>query len=332
MSLFDLPPNVLAARQRSGTRSSTPDGAAPSDPVEVSFASMGTWCHLIVHGGTADAATRAQRHVESLDRAWTRFDASSELCQFNASAGAWQHISDDLRVLIGHALLGWRLTGGAFDPFLVDDIARVGYDRDFDGVPEAAGEQPAPAARRRAAAPGEPPVILDPARNRALLTPGWGLDSGGVGKGLAADLVATAALLAGARSVLVNLGGDLRCAGVTPTGGWKVSLDDAWEPGRPSGWSVKLTGGAVATSSPLRRSWTYADGSVGHHLLDPRTGTPLESRYAAVSVIARRAWVAEVLTKAVLLLPERRSARLLRSRDAAAIVTDIDGGTRRRLG
>lgn len=332
MSLFALPPNVLTA-PRPGQQGTAGPGQAASEPVETSFSSMGTWCHIIVHGGDADAAPRAQRQVSRLDQAWTRFDDGSELCRFNAAPGVWHSVSPELRILLSHSVLGWWLTGGAFNPFLVADVARAGYDRDFSQVRQAAAQRQAPPATRRRVigTRGAAPVLVDRARGRAFLRPGWGVDSGGLGKGLAADLVATAALAEGARSVLVNLGGDLRCAGVTPSGGWRVSLDDAWEPGKPSGWSIKLTSGAVATSSPLRRSWTYADGSAGHHLLDPRTGTPLRTPYAAVSVIARRAWVAEVLTKAVLLLGERRSARLLRSRDAAAIVTEIDGGGRRRI-
>jgi thiamine biosynthesis lipoprotein len=108
-------------------------------------------------------------------------------------------------------------------------------------------------------------------------------------------------------------------------------LDDAWRPGERSEWSIRLQGGGVATSSPLRRRWTYADGTSGHHLLDPRTGLSLDARYAAVSVVARHGWVAEVLTKAVMVLPEARAVRLLRRKQAAAIVT-LPDGRRHRIG
>ncbi|MDQ1246693.1 MAG: FAD:protein transferase [Actinomycetota bacterium] len=304
--------------------------AVAAAPAQRTFSSMGTWCHVITHGGAADAADQVRADIDRLDRVWTRFDPSSELCALNAAAGRWFDVSPDTLRLAQHALLGWRRTAGAFDPFLADRMAQVGYDRDFAALRPVA----APAALK--APPGRSrgcraPMAVDPRRRRVRVDRGAALDSGGIGKGLAADVAASAALRRGVRSVLVNVGGDLRCAGDTPEGGWQVSLDDAWEPGSASGWSIRLQTGAVATSSTLRRRWLYADGTQGHHLLDPRTGLPLAARYAAVSVIARQGWLAEVLTKVVFLWPPTRVAHMLRRHQAAAIVTAADG-TRRRLG
>ena len=174
------------------------------------------------------------------------------------------------------------------------------------------------------------PVTVDRRRNTLTLAAGAQLDSGGIGKGFAADIVAVAALAHGATGVLVNLGGDLRCAGRPPDGGWRISLDDAWEPGEPSDVTIKLQAGSVCTSSPLRRSWDYTDGSRGNHLLDPRTGLSVGNRIAAVSVIAPEGWLAEVLTKTVLLAPRRHSAKLLHRHRAGAVVT-VDDGTRVQL-
>lgn len=307
--LYALSPNVLAP-----------------PPVQISFESMGTWCHVITHGGGPHAAEDVRADVAELDRAWTRFDASSELCAVNSAAGQWRAVSEPMRRLAGHALLGWRETGGAFNPFVATRMAEVGYDRDFSQIASPPAPPQVDAGSWRVA-----PVQVDPAGGRIRVAKGSELDSGGIGKGLAADFAAEAALRRGVRSVLVNLGGDVRCAGATPKGGWRISLDDAWQPGERSDWSIRLRGGAVATSSPLRRRWRYADGSSGHHLLNPRTGVSLESRYAAVSVVARHGWVAEVLTKAALVLPAARAVRLLHRRQAAAIVTMPDG-QRRRLG
>ncbi len=302
-----------------------PNVLAPP-PVELTFSAMGTWCHVITHGGGPYAAEDVQSRVHELARRWTRFEADSELSRLNAAPGRWCRVSTDTRRLAGHAYAGWRYSRGVFDPFVAGRMAEVGYDRDFDDI--ATPDVP-PAAWSRSAV--RAPLEIDVQRSRVRVQPGFELDSGGIGKGLAADFAATEALRRGVRSVLVNLGGDVRCAGSTPEGGWRISLDDAWRPGTPSNWSIKLAGGAVATSSPLRRAWRYADGSTGHHLLDPRTGRSLQSRYAAVTVVARHGWVAEVLTKATLMLAPAAAIQLLHRRQAAAVVTGHDG-QRRRLG
>lgn len=288
---------------------------------EERFSSMGTWCHVIVRGGPPGVLAAVRHRIDVLDQRWTRFSADSELSRCNAAAGRWFPGSPDLLSLAAHAWLGWRITGGAFDPFLAHRMNEVGYDRDFAAVkPGVAPPGEFPERDREVA-----PLRIDRKRRRVRVTFGRALDSGGIGKGLGADLAVRTALALGAQAALVNLGGDLRCAGAAPPGGWQVTLDDAWQPGQPSDWWVRLAGGAVATSSPLRRAWQYQDGSVGHHLLDPRTGLSLTPRWAAVSVIAQRAWVAEVLTKAAFLLPHSRFLSLLRRFLGAAVLTDHDG-------
>lgn len=294
---------------------------------EQRFSSMGTWCHVIVAGGPPGVLAAVRRRIDSLDQCWTRFKLGSELSACNAAAGGWFGCSPDFLALAAYSALGWRLSGGAFDPFLAQRMNDVGYDRDFAHL--TPGPPPPAAPRRRSEVV---PIQIDRKHSRVRLHSGQALDSGGIGKGLAADMAATNALALGAEAVLVNLGGDLRCAGSAPNGGWRVTLDDAWQPGEPSDWWVRLAGGAVATSSPLRRRWQYLDGSEGHHLLDPRSGLPLRPRWAAVSVIAQRAWVAEVLTKSAFLLPERRLKSLLRRHQGAAIVTGFDGVKRQISG
>ena len=63
---------------------------------------------------------------------------------------------------------------------------------------------------------------------------------------------------------------------------------------------MELADGAVATSSTEHRRWTGADGVARHHLIDPSTGSPAESRFASVSVVAATASTAEVLAKAAI--------------------------------
>ena len=57
------------------------------------------------------------------------------------------------------------------------------------------------------------------------LPAGTGFDSGGIGKGLAADLVAVEVMAAGADGVCVNLGGDLRVLGTSSDGSWTVAVE-----------------------------------------------------------------------------------------------------------
>jgi thiamine biosynthesis lipoprotein len=64
---------------------------------------------------------------------------------------------------------------------------------------------------------------------------------------------------------------------------------------------VVLDEGALATSGITRRRWARADGSAGHHLIDPRTGRPAASPWLAVTTWAPTCLQAEVAAKAALI-------------------------------
>ena len=168
--------------------------------------------------------------------------------------------------------------------------------------------------------PGPGGIVV---RNAAVALPrGAGLDSGGIGKGLAADLVAAAARRGGASGICVNLGGDVRVMGEAPGGaGWTVGLD---YPGQQRTLAVVgLTDGALATSTTLLRHWRQ-DGRFMHHLIDPATREPSSRRVVFASVVAAEAWQAEVLTKAVMLTPDEPLG-VLSGTGAEGLAIDRDG-------
>ena len=152
---------------------------------------------------------------------------------------------------------------------------------------------------------------------------GHGFDPGGIGKGLAADLVSAELLAAGAEGVLVNLGGDLRVRGRGPDqGDWPLSVAD---PFRPDVELLRLAigDGALATSSRLLRRWRNRRGIEMHHLLDPATGAPTDTDVVAVTVLAGDAWWAEALTKALFTVDAERG--LGHVHHAAAMIVDRAG-------
>jgi thiamine biosynthesis lipoprotein len=267
---------------------------------------MGADCHIRVVG-EADLDW-AQDEVARLEGLWTRF-RPSELLALGAGP---RRVDPDTRLLVERAVAGYDLTGGAFNPFLVDQILAAGYDRDFDEL------TPVPLG------PAQPGVRAQVTIDGDVVSSSLPVDSGGIGKGLAADLVVQRLLNRGAKGVLVNLGGDVRCAGQAPADSWRIGIETPVPVARPL--SVTLQDGAVCTSTPLLRRWQTADGAAAHHLLDPRTGRPAESDFASVTVIAREAWLAEVLSKAVFLLPTSRAGQLLGRHDAGAILVTLSGG------
>lgn len=282
---------------------------------------MGSDAHVIVvTDADADAArllAGAWARVDDLERRWSRFLPDSEVSTLNRGAGAPVVVSADTVALVWCALAAWSLTRGRFDPTVGAALSALGYDRDFLDVTRGA---PPGATADAGPAPGPAGIEVDPASRTVTLPAGVSFDPGGIGKGLAADLVAEALVDAGALGALVNLGGDLRAAGAPPEAdGWPISLPDPVRP-RCELARFSLPHGAVASSSRLRRRWHTTAGPV-HHLIDPSTGRPATGKTVAVSVVAERAWRAEALAKALFLAGPDGLDHL----DAHAIVVTADG-------
>jgi thiamine biosynthesis lipoprotein len=150
------------------------------------------------------------------------------------------------------------------------------------------------------------------------------LDPGGIGKGLAADLVAAEMLGAGAGGVCIDLGGDVRVAGTPPTdAGWTVGVADPFRPAEDM-LQVVLDDGAAVTCTRLIRHWRRAGVSM-HHLLQPGTGAPAWTGVAAVTVVAAQAARAEVLAKAAFLAGIDEGRRLLDAAGVGGLIVDDTG-------
>ena len=293
---------------------------------------MGTTAHVIVTGGRSGLADRAVERLEELEARWSRFRSDSEISRLNERPGVPVLVSGDTYDLIEHALEGWRLTEGRFDPTLLREVRAAGYDRSFElisspnaprGPASRAGS--ASGAPARVDRPGAEQIRLDPIVGTVRLGPEVQVDPGGIGKGLAADLVVDLLLAEGALGALVNVGGDLRAVGPAPEGGgWTVAIDDPHDADRVIG-TIALQAGAVASSWRTKRAWNAPDGTTRHHLIDPATGLPAVSGLAGVTVVTGVGWRAEVLAKAAFLAGPVQGAAMLVANDASGLLVADDG-------
>ena len=141
---------------------------------------------------------------------------------------------------------------------------------------------------------------------------------------MAADLVVASLLEAGAPGALVNLGGDLRSGGAAPDGGWRVEVDNPFDPAGPPAARFLLNGQALVTSSSQGRRWRDGDEE-NHHLLNPASGQPAVSDIASVTVIADEGWRAEALAKAAFLSGRDDALAMLPKHDATGAIVGRDG-------
>ncbi|MCU1378488.1 MAG: thiamine biosynthesis lipoprotein ApbE [Acidimicrobiales bacterium] len=266
---------------------------------------MGSGAHLIIGGGDDELAEWSLDELARLERCWSRFRPDSDLCSLNDAAGRWTAVSSTLLLAIERAEALWRATGGAFDPTVLDALERAGYDRTFELVSSSSEPVPFPAP-----APGFGLLEIDYEAGAVRAPDGVTIDLSGIGKGLAADLVAEGLVERGAVSALVSVGGDIRTAGTPPEDGWRIPVEDPFVDG-VTRFEHILHGGALVTSTRMIRRWHRA-GVEQHHIIDPDTGAPADSGVAAVVAAGDEAWWAEGVAKAALVRGAASGGELLR--------------------
>lgn len=281
-----------------------------SAAVDLTFRSMGSDVRLII-GPPLDprlpdpweAAQRERAYIEDFARRLSRFRADSELSALNAAPGPEAPASPLMRTAVRAGLWAAERSGGLVDPTLGGEIEAAGYETSHDGCePASLADALAAAPARRPARPREHArwreVSVDDARGVVRRPPGVRIDTGGTGKGLAADAVAHR--LAGYSRFVVDCGGDIAVGGV----GAQLDPVEVLVEHPMTGAAIHhlaLAGGGVATSGLNVRIWRRPDGGYAHHLLDPSTGEPVWSGLIGATALAPTALEAETLSKLALL-------------------------------
>ncbi len=275
-------------------------GGEPGD----SFRCFGGTATVIVGGGEDPEAAIALARSRLLDAHMrlSRFLPDSELTKLNCDPAPTVPASPLMRRLVAAAAEAGLRSGGLVDATLLGPIEEAGYCFSLE---KATGSIPLREAL--AQAPGRHPATassagswrrlhIDDAAGTVSRPPGLRLDSGGIAKGLLADLVA-----AGLRDYpqfVVDCCGDMRIGGAAGAPR-NVRVDGPF--GEGTICELEIASGGVATSGIGRRAWRNPDGSIGHHLLDPGSGRPAFTGLAQVTALAPTAKLAEVLAKTALL-------------------------------
>lgn len=238
--------------------------------------------------------------LKSVENRFSRFLPESELNHLNRLAGEHCLVSDAMLEVLQLADRYQRMTGGIFNPLMLEELQAEGYNATFDEVQARAGHRldPSPRNMDRESAISIAPIMKSvriPAERR--------LDLGGIVKSWAVRRLAEHFRRAkGVPQGLVNAGGDLyvwssKEAASEP---WAVGIEDPWQPERDIGM-LRMAEGAAATSSALGRVWSTDQGE-RHHLIDPRTGHSSRSGIVQCTVMGPDVTECEVWAKTLCVL------------------------------
>jgi thiamine biosynthesis lipoprotein len=258
-----------------------PIGVEPrgTDLVAVCFNAMASHCEVLLRAAhlaiARDLGECAAEEAWRIEEKYSRYRSDSIISYLHEHPGIAIKVDEETASLLDFAQRCYRISDGMFD--ITSGILRRAWT--FDGsnrVPEPKAIEALLPFIGFEKLKWQSPIIEVPA--------GMELDFGGIGKEYAVDRAYELLAKKGSGPFLVNFGGDLRVSGPPPTGSWQVGIErpDAQQ---QASLILHLERGALATSGDSKR-FVLRDGVRYGHVLDPRTGWPVQHAPRSVTVAA----------------------------------------------
>ena len=272
--------------------------------------SMGTsWSVRLLAdpGQDADFQSGLQQQLDVVVAQMSHWEAASDLGRFNrAPAGSWHVLPPAFFDVLSFALEVARQSRGAYDPCAGALVNLWGFGPHGrfgeDGFSAPAPQAVAQVLKERAAQQ----IVLQADDRRALQPGGLQLDFSAVAKGYAVDRLAYFLKSHGVKHFLVEVGGELRGAGMKQDGQpWWVKLEEvdgeSSAPAAPDELVLALHGLSVATSGDYRRYFQHGEQRYSH-TIDPRSGQPIDNGLASVTVLHPQCMAADAWSTALTVL------------------------------
>ena len=285
---------------------------SPTPTQRIDFQAMGTSFFCILVGANEEICDAVYALANELESKWSRFVPDSEVMVLNNNPDSMHLVSDATLRLVSEMKLGFELTQGLYSANILSDLIDLGF-----ATSRANPENVTLWSANSKTSADLSDVVIDLDTKSVSVPKGVALDAGGIGKGLAADLMSDYAMQLGAMGVAVFAGGDVAVKGMAQdAAGWKVNISD---PNEVENFidTISLSRGGLATSSPM--GWKIGSS---HHIIDPRTHRSSDSDVLQATVIAQNASQAEVLSKMCVILGAQEGISKIDSLGAAALIVD----------
>src|ERR1051325_11226755 len=146
----------------------------------IEFRAMNTTVMLAAEGELAiEGMQAAKSFIDESEQRFSRFLPASEVSGLNRWAGDWMAASDDLMEMLELSLMYYRETNGIFDPSILADLQRAGYDKSMDEIRSAGTSNNLSSSNRRVGTLFSE-IELDIANKKVRLPRGLEIDLGGI--------------------------------------------------------------------------------------------------------------------------------------------------------
>jgi thiamine biosynthesis lipoprotein len=263
--------------------------------------------------------------LTDINRHLSTYDPSSEISRFNANPGTdWIPVSTVLLDAVMQSAQVSLATNGAFDITVGPIVKAWGFGSAAGDAADPPGSEQI--ERLRSAAGHDKLVVrVDPPALRKVVS-ALQIDVDGIAPGIAVDRICERFEALGIRDYLVELGGEVRARGLSPSGrAWRVAVEAPVAGERRPHALLELDGFAVSTSGDYRDFRETAGRRVSH-TIDPRTAAPVTHRLTSVTVVHPSTAMADAFSTALMVLgPDEGMDEARRLGLAALFITRPQG-------
>lgn len=247
---------------------------------------FGTLVDISIYGESEARAHRVSNEIfqdfQKLHHQYHAWQKGSELYQLNEafSQGKTLQVNPELREMLEEASLLYKESDELFNPAIGALIHEWGFQRD-----EFTPVQPNFVEIKKLvnAKPSMADVLINGDKVHSKNTTVQ-LDFGGYAKGYALDKAAEKLHQLGIKNALVNIGGNIIAIGQHGDHPWRVGIQHPRQP-QPMATLDLLDGWAIGTSGDYQRYFVGQDGKRYCHIIDPRTGYPVQHTQAVTVLI-----------------------------------------------
>ncbi len=245
---------------------------------------------------------------------------TSEISKINSSNGNKIEISDDVFFVLKTAMDFANLSHGRFNPALGELIKLWGINTDHAKVPTQ--NELDESLKKIDFTKLE--LSTDGEKKFACILDSISLDLGGIAKGYACDKIVSILKEKKVKQALIDLGGNIYVYGKKSDGrDWTVGVKNPLSSNMSTALGISMDEGTVVTSGTYERFFE-TDGKKYHHILDTKTGMPMENNLASVTIVCRDSILADALSTTIFALGKDEGLVFLENLKQSDILFDFD--------
>lgn len=233
--------------------------------------------------------------------------ADSDISKINSANGSPVRVHEETADIIKKSIEYSRLTDGCFD-ISVGALSSLWQD--------AIKEKKVPddsVIKEAVKTIDYTKIKID--HNMVSTAPGQKLDLGGIAKGYIADKMKLYLEKNHVKSALINLGGNVLTLGKKPDGSkYLIGIKKPFTENGEIIDTLSVSNRSVVTSGTYERYFKY-DGRIYHHILDLKTGYPVQNDLDSVTIISDKSTDGDALSTSLFLLGEKKARKLIKNLD-----------------